>query len=157
MCNLIHKRPRMYVQFSPQSTFVAWDCRCCEHHTVTILLPSLARGYLNMSSSHSGQVHLADSGQGEPYTSDSSMGGTKPNTNNDSQESCASCMYTGMATCTGLSLYFFKMALDSPEKKSVQFTKHVATNKRFFLLCGTAWAAAGVYRWHLGWRDCSIL
>jgi UDP-N-acetyl-D-mannosaminuronic acid transferase (WecB/TagA/CpsF family) len=67
-------------------------------------------------------------------------------------------MYTGMATCTGLSLYFFKMALleeDLPEtRKTAQFTKHIATaatkNKRFFFVCGTAWAVAAAYRWHLG-------
>lgn len=62
-----------------------------------------------------------------------------------------------MATCTGLSLYFFKMALlevDSPEtRKTAQVTKHVAAatkNKRFFFVCGTAWAVAAAYRWHLG-------
>jgi hypothetical protein len=58
--------------------------------------------------------------------------------------SCASCMYTGMATCTGLSLYFFKMALLDVPKQGI------ATNKRFFLVSGTVWAAAGIYRYHLG-------
>lgn len=68
------------------------------------------------------------------------------------QESCAACLYTGMATCTGLSLYFFKMALlDLPEEGTTAFTKQVKTNKRFLLGCGTFWAAAGIYRWSLGW------
>lgn len=69
----------------------------------------------------------------------------------DSTESCSACMYTGMATCTGLSAYFFKMALlDLPEEGTAQFTSQMKTNKQFLLACGTFWAAAGVYRWHLG-------
>jgi hypothetical protein len=60
-------------------------------------------------------------------------------------------MLTGMATCAGLSLYFFKMALlDLPERNTAAFTKQVATNQRFFLISGTAWAAAGIYRYHIG-------
>jgi hypothetical protein len=67
------------------------------------------------------------------------------------EESCDACLYTGMATCTGLSLYFYKMALlDLPEKHDVNFTKQMQTNKRFLLFCGTFWAAAGIYRWNLG-------
>jgi len=70
---------------------------------------------------------------------------------NDKNESCAACLYTGMATCTGLSLYFFKMAvLEMPEEGTAAFTRQTQTNKRFLLACGTFWAAAGVYRWHLG-------
>jgi hypothetical protein len=79
---------------------------------------------------------------------------TTTNVGNTESVSCNSCMFTGMATCTGLSLYFFKMALlDLPEKKTTlgQCTKQVATtNKRFFLVCGTVWAAAGIYRYHVG-------
>lgn len=68
----------------------------------------------------------------------------------EEHKSCAACMYTGMATCTGLSLYFFKMTLDMPEKGSTLWTKTVATNKRFLLFCSAFWQAAGIYRWHLG-------
>ena len=69
----------------------------------------------------------------------------------DNTKSCDACLYTGMATCTGLSVYFFKMALlDLPEEGTAQFTPNVKTNKRFFLACGTFWAVAGIYRWQLG-------
>lgn len=67
------------------------------------------------------------------------------------EESCVSCLYTGIVTCTALSGYFFKMAfLDFPEPGSREFTRQTATNKRFFIICGTAWAGLGIYRWHLG-------
>jgi uncharacterized membrane protein len=67
------------------------------------------------------------------------------------QESCDACLYTGLATCTGLSLYFYKMALLDLPEDAVKFTKRqVQTNKRFLLACGTFWAAAGIYRWNLG-------
>jgi hypothetical protein len=67
-------------------------------------------------------------------------------------EQCDSCLYTGVATCTALSLYFFKMALlDTPEtfkSQTARFKAH--TDKRFMLAFGSCWAVAGVYRLYLG-------
>ena len=59
------------------------------------------------------------------------------------EESCKACLYTGMATCTGLSLYFMKMALE-------ESTKSQKSQKPFLLTMSAAWAVAGAYRWHLG-------
>jgi hypothetical protein len=87
---------------------------------------------------------------------------SKPNTRTASSpqqqqlqesKSCTSCLVTGIATCTGLSLYFFKMALlDLPEQGSAAFTRtpKMQTNQRFLLACGTFWAVAGIYRWNMG-------
>jgi hypothetical protein len=57
------------------------------------------------------------------------------------EESCLACMYTGMATCAGLSLYFAKMATDVGVPRS---------NRRFLWLCSAGCVATGVYRWSLG-------
>ena len=56
-------------------------------------------------------------------------------------EQCAVCMYTGVATCTGLSLYFIKIATEETT---------LPKNRRFLYLCSAGWAVAGAYRWYLG-------
>jgi len=82
--------------------------------------------------------------------------GTQQNNNkNDyfsrNDGSCDACLYTGVATCVGLTCYMWKMALlDLPEKGSMQFTKQVRNQKTFLLLFGGGWAAAGIYRIYLG-------
>ncbi len=70
-----------------------------------------------------------------------------------SNESCSECLYTGVATCAGLSLYFMKLASEIPSagrgaSKEV-LTK--ALKQKHFLLGGSAtWAVCGVYRIYLG-------
>jgi hypothetical protein len=58
-------------------------------------------------------------------------------------EDCSVCLYTGMGVCTGLSLYFVKLATD--EKGTTK-----PKNRRFFYVCSVGWAVAGAYRWYLG-------
>jgi hypothetical protein len=68
-------------------------------------------------------------------------------------EPCDVCLYTGVATCFGLSLYFLKTAfLDLPESTSQSLpTKgKVQNQKRFLLLLSGASAVSGVYRLYLG-------
>lgn len=69
-------------------------------------------------------------------------------------EPCDVCLYTGVATCFGLSLYFLKTAfLDLPESTSQSLSsmkEKVQSQKRFLLFLGSASAAAGVYRLYLG-------
>lgn len=60
----------------------------------------------------------------------------------DDEKVCSVCMYTGMAVCTGLSLYFVKLATDE--------TVTLAKNRRFLWVSSAGWAVAGVYRWYLG-------
>jgi len=57
------------------------------------------------------------------------------------EEGCSACMYTGMATCTGLSLYFAKLATDDTTLRK---------NRRFLWCCSGASLVAGAYRWYLG-------
>ena len=57
------------------------------------------------------------------------------------EKSCAACLYTGVATCTGLSLYFAKLATEESTLKS---------NRRFLWICSTGSLVAGAYRWYLG-------
>ena len=36
----------------------------------------------------------------------------------DESQSCDACLFVGMATCTGLSLYFVKLASEVPDRRS---------------------------------------
>ena len=69
----------------------------------------------------------------------------------DEDKQCRMCLWTGVATCTGLSLFFIKQALlELPESGSKEVMKEAARQKRFLFLCSAASAAAGAYRYHLG-------
>jgi hypothetical protein len=59
-------------------------------------------------------------------------------------EPCQTCMYTGMAVCAGLSLYFVKLATDETT---------LPKNRRFLWACSAGSVVAGVYRWYLGWNS----
>jgi hypothetical protein len=56
-------------------------------------------------------------------------------------EPCQACMYTGMAVCTGLSVYFVKLATDETT---------LPKNRRFLWACSAGSVVAGAYRWYLG-------
>lgn len=56
-------------------------------------------------------------------------------------EPCKACMYTGMATCAGLSVYFVKLATDDTT---------LPKNRRFLWACSAGWIVAGAYRWYIG-------
>jgi hypothetical protein len=62
-------------------------------------------------------------------------------------EPCKTCMYTGMAVCTALSLYFARLAIDDTT---------LAKNRRFLWACSAGSLVAGGYRWHLGWNDAAL-
>lgn len=57
------------------------------------------------------------------------------------EEPCKTCLYTGVATCTGLSLYFAKLAIEDGIPKR---------NQRFLLAFSAAWVVAGAARWQMG-------
>jgi hypothetical protein len=66
-------------------------------------------------------------------------------------EQCSTCLYTGVATCTGLSAYFFKVAhFDLPTQGNQQIMLKASKDKRFLLVFGSCWAIAGAYRFYLG-------
>lgn len=56
-------------------------------------------------------------------------------------EPCQACMYTGVATCLGLSVYFVKLATDETT---------LAKNRRFLWGCSAASIVAGAVRFYLG-------
>jgi len=66
------------------------------------------------------------------------------------QGSCKECLYTGVATCTGVSLYFMKLASEVPEQGTREVIRQATKQKRFLLGGSAVWAAAGVYRMYLG-------
>jgi hypothetical protein len=74
------------------------------------------------------------------------------------QQSCRSCLYVGVTTCWGLSLYFWKIAfLELPEKmmKATTTTNtlkdpSVVRHQQFLIVMGGASAMAGTYRLYLG-------
>ena len=65
-------------------------------------------------------------------------------------QGCKECLYTGVATCTGVSLYFMKLASEVPEKGTQEVIRQATKQKRFLLGGSALWAAAGVYRMYLG-------
>lgn len=74
----------------------------------------------------------------------------KEDTKMTDNQSCKECLYTGVATCTGLSLYFIKLASELPSEGSKEIMKQAVRQKRFLLGGSAIWAAAGVYRFYLG-------
>jgi hypothetical protein len=69
-------------------------------------------------------------------------GGDDADLGGGGRASCASCLYTGVATCAGLAAYFAHLGRNDPA---------VLPRHRPFLLAAAAgWAAAGAYRWILG-------
>lgn len=56
------------------------------------------------------------------------------------QGSFKECLYAGVAICTGVSLYFMKLASEVPK----QGTREVIRQERFLLGGSAVWAAAGV-------------
>lgn len=73
--------------------------------------------------------------------------------NKENHQSCDTCLYTGMATCTGLALYFGKLALEVPsiaKNTPKEVAKMHRRSKYGFLTGAAVWVAVGAYRWHLG-------
>jgi len=66
-----------------------------------------------------------------------------------SNESCRSCLYTGVATCTGLSLYFLKLSTELPESGAKEVMRQVSRQRNFLIAGSVAWAIAGIYRVYL--------
>jgi hypothetical protein len=64
--------------------------------------------------------------------------------------SCRTCLYTGVATCTGISLYFASLYSELPSDGPRAAVKEVVKQKRFLLGGSALWATAGVYRLYLG-------
>ena len=62
----------------------------------------------------------------------------------EDDEPCAVCLWTGVATCTGLSAYFGSLAFD---KKVLSMSR---LNKPIYLAISVGWVAAGAYRYSLG-------
>jgi hypothetical protein len=70
--------------------------------------------------------------------------------------SCPACLYTGVATCVGLSAYFahsaYKMQRVSQYQKeafanSSAFMRH---SPKIFMALSAGCLGLGAYRWHLG-------
>jgi hypothetical protein len=71
----------------------------------------------------------------------------------NSKDSCKGCLYTGVGTCSGLSLYFLKLAteLNVPSMGTTSMMRSPVARHKYFLLFGSAaWASAGAYRYYLG-------
>lgn len=71
-----------------------------------------------------------------------------PNSIDDYKEPpCSTCKYTGMAVCTGMTLYFLKLAneLESSPKSLAQKAA-TKNHKPFFYGGAVFWACVGIYR-----------
>lgn len=68
----------------------------------------------------------------------------------EERSSCRTCLYTGVATCTGISLYFASLYSELPSDGPRAAVKDVVKQKRFLLGGSAIWAAAGMYRLYLG-------
>lgn len=89
----------------------------------------------------------------KPSTSTPSIPGTSSSNPYDEQikelqlqleEPCRVCMYTGVAVCTGLSVYFGNLAIDPTT---------LPKNQRFLWICSASSLVAGAYRFYLGWEE----
>ena len=67
-------------------------------------------------------------------------------------ESCPSCLYVGVATSVGLSVYFARLAMEKVDERTLSASarQHQRYNKPVFLAFSVGWLAIGAYRWHLG-------
>lgn len=60
-------------------------------------------------------------------------------------------MWTGVATCAGLSAYFLKQAyLDLPESGTAEAMKQARRQRSFLVVLAGASGVAGAYRFYLG-------
>ena len=66
-------------------------------------------------------------------------------------ESCASCLWTGVATCAGLAVYFAHAAYEIDKAKLTAVAKQQQRyNKPAFMAISVGWLGIGAYRWYLG-------
>jgi hypothetical protein len=78
-------------------------------------------------------------------------------------DSCASCLWTGVITCIGLSAYFAHAAYDESPPVNITTSQPVVNKIKWwqrqhqsrytrpvFLLISTGWLGIGAYRWYLG-------
>jgi len=114
---------------------------CYQHKRTTTSIPSLDRKQSNLS----------------PFYPRNQSPPSPPPQQQQKQaekEDCDACLYTGIATCTGLSFYFAKLALlDTPDitkDMSLKVARGHRNSRAGFLVVSTLWVAAGAYRWHLG-------
>jgi hypothetical protein len=75
----------------------------------------------------------------------------------DGESPCPSCLYTGIATCAGLSWYFTHIATDTSDlsktatrKQQLAYYKIASQRRPYFLAISAGWICIGAYRWHLG-------
>jgi hypothetical protein len=69
------------------------------------------------------------------------------------QDSCPSCLYTGVATCFGLAGYFTYIAVEDELKAgttSVRALRQAARQRPWLLAISAGWIAIGIHRWNLG-------
>ena len=67
------------------------------------------------------------------------------------EKQCQTCLYTGVATCTGLSLYFFHLASEvNVPSVGHKAYREMTRQKRFLLGGSVTWAMVGMYRFYLG-------
>ncbi len=60
-------------------------------------------------------------------------------------------MWTGVATCAGLSAFFLKQAyFDLPENGTAEVMKQAQRQRRFLVVLAGASGVAGAYRFYLG-------
>ena len=145
----------------------------------SIIIPAsslLYMFYSSFSDTKNRSRCLCDT-EGSPSSS-SSLSSLSQNNTNTNEEDCSVCKYTGMTVCTGLSLYFIKLATEESIKHeaatvtksntaaatttttttttifdATKKTKHnriIKNHRPFFYLCSVGWAVAGIYRWYLG-------
>lgn len=131
----------------PLFTFIPSECLGCQrserihdrgnrhhpylHHHPSLLSP---QRFLQLSSWTKLRLQGAHGGYCQ-------CEGSQRQDSSDTQEQCAVCMYTGVTVCTGLSLYFVKLATEETT---------LPKNQRFLWACSAGWAVAGMYRWYLG-------
>lgn len=66
----------------------------------------------------------------------------------DQKDSCSSCLFVGVATCTGLAGYFAHMAFELPP--ATETAAAAMIRKPTLLTISVGWMCLGIYRACLG-------
>lgn len=140
------------MSFTPCITILLNKKQCAVGGTFSGLPQYLSIG--NSTNFHLNTTVLNHQDTPNKYSSNQQLESSVPSTDKDTKEgetpSCRTCLYTGVATCTGISLYFASLYSELPSDGPRAAVKEVIKQKRFLLGGSAVWVAAGMYRLYLG-------
>jgi hypothetical protein len=141
---------------SPSLAFFAFGTKqstrtTCDHSSAPP--PTCALGWHSLRTGGKGRER--ESGVGATTSSSPPEAGVVASTSlspigqEQDEERCKGCLWTGLITCVGLSGYFAHAAFDPPLPHETM--QQVLRQRRpLYLAISAGWLVLGAYRWHLG-------